>query len=80
MNHVSLFITIMVLSCKKKSGSLLGDLDLRCFIYIISISGIYNDILHNVKEVNSLGGHLENYICIVLVTMLTHNHPIFLNI
>ena len=46
----------------------------------ISISDIYNDILHNVKEMNSFGGHLANYICIVLVTMLTHFHSIFLNI
>ena len=46
----------------------------------ISISDIYNDILHNVKEINSFGGHLANYICIVLMTMLTHCHPIFLNI
>ena len=46
----------------------------------ILISDIYNDILHNVKEENSFGGCLANYICIVLVTMLTHFQSIFLNI
>ena len=45
----------------------------------ISIFDIYNDIVHNVKEVNSFGCHLANYICKVLVTMLRHFHPIFLN-
>ena len=46
----------------------------------ISISDIYNDIIHNVKEVNSFGCHMANYICIVLVTKLTHFRSIFLNI
>ena len=46
----------------------------------ISISDIYNDILLNVKEMNYFGGPSANYICIVLVTMLTHCHSIFLYI
>ena len=29
---------------------------------------IYNDIFHNVEELNSFGGNLANYKCIVLVT------------
>ena len=45
----------------------------------ISLSDIYNDILHNVKEMNDIV-HLANYICVVKVTMLTHFHPIFFNI
>ena len=30
----------------------------------ISISDIGNNILYNMKEINSFGGHLANYICI----------------
>ena len=45
-----------------------------------SISDMYNDILHNVKEMNSFEGHLAFYLCIVQVTMMTRFHPIFLNI
>ena len=45
----------------------------------ISISDIYKkNILHNVKEMYSFGGHLANNICIVLVTMLTQYHLLFL--
>ena len=31
---------------------------------VISISDIGNDILYNMKEINSFGGHLANNICI----------------
>ena len=46
----------------------------------MSISDIYNDILHNLKNMKSFGGHLANYICKVLVAKLIYFHLIFFNI